>query len=68
MLCTCLQSLPLETIVMSSENHVSKTDPRGKGRGDSTSALQPQLLDTGQIHFFFSFPEKHLLDCYQVLL
>uniref|UniRef100_A0A8C0EEM0 Centrosomal protein 192 n=1 Tax=Bubo bubo TaxID=30461 RepID=A0A8C0EEM0_BUBBB len=40
-------SLPLETIFMSSEDHVSKIDPIDKEGRDSTCALQPQPFNTG---------------------
>lgn len=53
MLCMRLQSPPLETIVRSSEDHVSKTDPRDKERRDSTCALQPQPLNIQTYFFLF---------------
>lgn len=59
MLCMRLQSPPLETIVRSSEDHVSETDPKDKERRDSTCALQPQHLSAGHSNIVFSFPKKH---------
>lgn len=69
MLCMHLQSPPVETIVRSSEDGVSKTgiSKRDKEREDSTCALQPQPLSTGHSSLVFSFPEKHLLGHSQVL-
>lgn len=56
----CLQFSPLETIVRSSDDHVSKTSPRDKGRRDSLCALPPQSLGAGHFNLVFSFSEEHL--------